>query len=298
MAITPRSVTQSPTRQPPVLTLIGASRTLAGDVTPDTGAPVRWEGGGVEFEALPCNVEEVPYIPGCAAIDLNDDLARPNIEKSDTITLWKGVRCSSRPGELERGEARARQLLLIDQHRQLEHEFWTGDIHQAASPDLEGRWLAQDGVVEELSGSGQSSPLVYALAALQEALGSGSGGGTGCGRGMIHATLQTATLWLAASAIRREGLLLLDAFDNIIVPGVGYDGSSPSGAIDGTGETVWAYATGIVDTRLAEILTRSAHDPTDNDVDAIASREAIAYWDGCCHYGINVNLCDTACGGA
>lgn len=298
MATTPRSTVQAPNRQPPALTLIGASRTLAGDVTPDTGAAVRWEGGGVEFEPLPCNVEEVPYVPGCVAIDLNDDLARPDIQKFDTITLWKGVRCSSRPGELERGEARARQLLLVDQHRQLEHEFWTGDIHQAASPDLEGRWLAQDGVVEELSGTGESSPLVYALAALQEALGSGSGGGTGCGRGMIHATLQTATLWYAATAIRREGLLLLDAFDNIIVPGVGYDGSSPTGDVDGTGETVWAYATGIVDTRLAEILTRSAHDPTDNDVDAIASREAIAYWDGCCHYGINVNLCDTACGGA
>lgn len=291
MATTPRSTVQAPTRQPPVLTLIGASRTLAGDTTPDIGAAVRWEGGGVEFEPLPCNTETVPYVPGCAELDL-DDRERPDVQKFDTITLWKGVRCSSRPRELEAAQARARQLLLVDQHRQLEHEFWTGDIHQAASPDLEGRWLAQDGVVEELS---QDAPLVYGLAALQEALGSGSAGGTGCGRGMIHATIPTATLWLAASAIRREGLLLLDAFDNIIVPGVGYDGSSPDGTVDGTGETAWAYATGIVDTRLADIDARSAHNPTTNNVDAIASREAIAYWDGCCHYGVNVNLCNTDC---
>lgn len=297
MATTPRSTVQAPTRVPPVLTLIGASRTLIGDLTPDTGQPVRWEGGGVEFETLPCNVEETPYVPGCTALDLDGDLAGPDIGKADTITLWKGTKCSSRPGELERGEGRARALLLVDQHRQLEREFWTGEVHQAADPDLEGRWLAQDGVVTDLSGVG-SSPLVYALAALQEALGSGSGDGVGCGRGMIHCTLQVATLWHAASAIRREGNLLLDVFDNIIVPGVGYDGSGPDGTVDGTGETSWAYATGIVDTRLAEILTRGAHDPGNNDVVAIASREAIAYWDGCCHYGINVNLCDTACGGS
>lgn len=296
MATTPRSVTQSPTRQPPVLTLIGASRTLAGDVTPDTGAPVRWEGGGVEFEPLPCNVEFAPFQPGCGQMALTDR-ARPDPLAFDTINLWTGVRCSSRPGELEAGQARARQLLLIDQHRQLEHEFWTGDLHQSADPDMEGRWLAQDGVVTELSGAGQSSPLVYALAALQEALGSGSGAGVGCGRGMIHATVQTVSLWFSSQALRREGGLLLDVFDNIIVPGVGYDGSAPDGTVDGTGETAWAYATGIVDTRLAEIVTMAAHDPADNDVDAIAAREAIAYWDGCCHYGINVNLCDTACGG-
>lgn len=292
MATTPRSTVQAPTRLPPVLTLIGASRTLAGDVTPDTGEPVRWEGGGVEFETLPCNVEEVPYIPGCTALDLDDDLAGPDIGKADTLTLWKGVKCSARPNELAAGEARARALLLVDQHRQIEHEFWTGDVHQAESPDLEGRWLAQDGVVTELS---QDAPLLYALAALQEALGSGASDGVGCGRGMIHATIQTASLWFAASALRREGGLLLDVFDNIVVPGVGYDGSGPDGSIDGTGETAWAYATGIVDTRLAEIHTRSAHRPDQNDVVAIASREAIAYWDGCCHYGVNVNLCNTAC---
>jgi hypothetical protein len=292
MATTSRDTVQAPSRQPPVLTLIGASRTLQGDTSPDTGEAVRWEGGGVEFEALPCNTETVPYVPGCTALDLDNALERPSIGKADTISLWKGVRCSSRPRELERGEARARQLLLVDQHRQLEHEFWTGDVHLAATPDLEGRWLAQDGVVEELS---QDAPLLFGLAALQEALGSGSGAGIGCGRGMIHCTLTTASLWFSASALRREGGLLLDVFDNIIVPGVGYDGSAPDGTVDASGETAWAYATGIVDTRLAEILTRSAHDPADNDVDAIASREAIAYWDGCCHYGVNVNLCNTAC---
>lgn len=292
MATTPRSTVQAPTRLPPVLTLIAASRTLAGDTTPDTGGPVRWEGGGVEFEPLPCNIEEVPYVPGCTALDLNNDLARPDIGKFDTYTLWKGVSCSARPGELDAAQARARALLLVDQHRQLEREFWTGDVHQAASPDLEGRWLAQDGEVEELS---QDAPLVYALAALQEALGSGSGSGVGCGRGMIHATVQTAALWFAANALRREGGLLLDVFDNIVVPGVGYDGSAPDGTVDATGETAWAYATGIVDTRLAEISTRGAHDPDNNDVIALASREAIAYWDGCCHYGANVNLCNTAC---
>lgn len=287
MATTPRSTVQSPSRQPPVLTLIGASRTLQGDVTPDTGAAVRWEGGGVKFEALPCNVEETPYVPGCAALDLDGDLAGPDIGKADTFVLWKGVKCSSRPGEFERGEARARALLLVDQHRQLEHEFWTGAVHQAADPDLEGNWLARDGVAAELE-AGAATGARLALASLQQALADCGGG-----RGMIHATVATASIWHSLGLLRREGALLLDTVDNIVVPGVGYDGSAPDGTSDGTGDSAWAYATGIVDTRLAEIFTRSAHDPTNNDVTALASREAIAYWDGCCHLGINVDLTAT-----
>src|SRR3990167_8401150 len=286
------SPVQSPRRLPPTLTLIGASRTLLGDLDLDGNAP-RWEGGGVGFTGLACGEEPVPFISYCDTEALTD-LGAEGETQFDPFNLWAGVRCSTMSSSIAAGEVRARAALEVDRHRQIEHEFWTGDV--AAAESLPNLWLAQDGVAVELSGAGESSPLRYALAALQEALGSGSAGGPGCGRGMIHTTIQTAALWMAEQMVRREGALLLDAFDNVIVPGVGYDGSAPDGTIDGTGETAWAYATGIVDTRLGAVSMLSAVRVEDNDVRVIAQQPAIAYWDGCCHYGINVNLCLTGCG--
>lgn len=290
MTTMPRSGSQPPRRLPPVLTLIAASRTLLGDTTPDTGAAVRWEGGGVSFRPLPCASFE-PFLSDCSPTDPLEAERASSLDW-DPLTVWAASECTTGSTTDPEETARARDLLLVDQHRQLEREFWRGDQVQAATPDAPNLWLAQDGVVNELS---QDAPLVYALAALQEALGSGSAGGSGCGRGMIHATVQTAALWFAANAIRREGGLLLDVFDNVIVPGVGYDGSSPAGAVDATGETAWAYATGLVDSRLGEISTRGSVDRATNDQAVIAQRQVIAYWDGCCHYGVNVNLCNTAC---
>lgn len=291
MATMPRTTTQPPRRLPPSITLIGSSRTLIGDTEPDTGGPVRWEGGGVAFRSLPCGTF-APFLSDCDTVGPLEG-ERGESHDWDPLTLWAAEVCSSANTQDQRAaEARARELLLVDQHRQIEREFWKGTAAAGENPDAPNLWLAMDNTVTELSGGGESSPLVYALAALQEAVG------PACGRGMIHATTTTATLWLAAGAIRREGGLLLDAFDNVIVPGVGYDGSAPDGTIDASGETAWAYATGLVDTRLGEVSFSWGVDRSNNDVTVIAQRQGLAAWDGCCHYGINVNLCLTGCGSA
>lgn len=274
MATTPRSPVQAPRRLPPALTLIGASRTLMGDQDLD-GGPVRWEGGGVEFQPLPCDLDFEPFAPGCATIDLADlPTATPVAE--DTVVLWVGTRCSTGSWVQAEGERRVRELLDVDRHRQLERHFWDTVLRSDETTDL---------------GPGEAAPLRYGLTALQEAL-------TACGRGMIHAPVQLVSLWFAERLLRREGGLMLDAFDNVIVPGVGYTGSSPEDVIDATGETIWAYATAPVDTRLGTVDVLVGVDQTTNDVVARALQPAIAYTDECCRFGINVNVCDTACGEA
>lgn len=205
--------------------------------------------------------------------------------------VWAGYQCSTFGPEATERETRARNLLDVLQHRAVEHEFWTGDA--AATENWDNDFLANTATVTRLSGSGESSPLVYGLAALEEAL-------YGCGgRGMIHCTVQTATLWYAAQAIRREGTLLLTALDTIVVPGSGYDGSSPDGTVDATGDVAWAYATGMVDVRLGPVTVTGA-ELTDinrqtNLWETRAQRLAAATFDPCCHFGVAVDLCSTFC---
>jgi hypothetical protein len=286
MATLPKAPVQAPRRFPPSLTLIGASRTLLGDQDLDGNVP-RWEGGGVEFASLPCRPGFEPFPADCEQKDLSE-LLSPEIGDADSIILWTGERCSSASATEADLDRQVRDLLDVDRHRQLERHFWD-------------TFLAVEDGPTNLSPDPASSPLAYALAALQEALASGTVAAPGgCGRGMIHSTVTVASLWFGANLLRREGGLLLDVFDNVIVPGVGYTGSSPTDPpeVDATGETSWAYATGPVDTRLGQVRVNTHVDPNDNDVIAIAQQGAIAYADPCCRYGINVNVCDTACGGA
>jgi len=203
-----------------------------------------------------------------------------------------GDRCSTFGWQARDFQGRARRALLASQSRIVETELLTGAIAQEAGfPNL----YLQGPQTVDLSPGG-SSPLVYALAALQQAIAEGQNG-----RGMIHATIPTVTLWLAASAIRRDGNLLVDALDNIVVPGAGYDGGGPGGtAPDPTGETAWAYATGIVEVRQADVTILpgsldEALDRASNTIAWRAERTVAAWWDGCVSSAINVNLCETCC---
>lgn len=287
----PFDVVAAPVRQAPVLSLYRSSRTVLGDESASTGAGARWE-GGLTFEPELCG-DDVGSATAqdCGPEDSWDVERGVGAEENQPFIVRVADRCTPAQARARDMGGRVRRALEIDQHYQLEREFWRGDI--AAAESLPNRFLT-DSHVHDLSPAG-ASPLRYALAALQEAL-------AGCrpaGRGMIHATVTTASLWVSEQMLRREGALLLDVFDNIVVPGVGYDGSAPDGTVDASGNTAYAYATGIVDTRLSEImftgLTLPEIDPATNEQIVRASRFAAAYWDGCCHFGINVDHCNTTC---
>lgn len=188
-------------------------------------------------------------------------------------------------------QGRARRKLLANQSYQVEHELWTGETAQTAA--FPNNWLTNSGSLTDLG----TEPLIYALAALQEHLADVISGS----RGMIHCTVRTATLWLSAGVIRREGNLLLDGFDNIIVAGSGYPGTGPDDEDPPVSlDRQWAYATSMVHYAEDDIVVvpgdfAEAVDRDTNTVTFRAERVVGAWWDGCAHAAVEVNLCEPCC---
>jgi hypothetical protein len=78
---------------------------------------------------------------------------------------------------------------------------------------------------------------------------------------------------------------------NLVVPGVGYTGSSPAGTAAAAG-TAWIYATGAVFAYRSEVFARpfpSTFDRSENTVKYLASRTYLFGFD-CCHLAALVNL--------
>lgn len=258
----------------------------------------RWE-GGLTFRPNGCI--------GSHAIAMNcsipgdtkeaDDL--PSVVEYDPFIVYTGAECGSLQG-VGRNELPAvvQSALETSQGVAIEAELWTGAIAQGAgSPNY---YLAGGSPnFTDLSPlAADVSPGFYALAALQEYLGDCAPSG----RGMIHATENVVTMWERFDVVHRENNLILDLYGNWIVAGAGYDGSDPDGQIDATGETAYAYATGLVDVHLSQIVMNpeigriiEALRRSDNRVQWRAERAAAALFDGCCHAGIRVGICETAC---
>jgi hypothetical protein len=171
----------------------------------------------------------------------------------------------------------------------LEAEFWTGNLAQAKG--YPNDYLTNSSTVTDLT-PGTVPSVTRGLQILQDALQQTGFGG----QGMIHTQAQTAPNLLGA---RRVGALLLDVFDNIIVPGVGYPGTAPGGSTPAAGYA-YMYATDLVMVRtedegtvfpdtFSEALDRGqAGEP--NTITFRAQRFGCAYWDGAAHYACKVQL--------
>lgn len=267
---------------------------------PNAATDQRWVEG---FSFLPagCGTGQIvsAQCPDSPETKRADDL--PGIITYVPFGIVASARCSTMGGPLSMDylQARAAQVLDSVTDFQMEGEFWTGTYAQANG--LPNDYLANASTLTDLSSGSTVFPGRTALGALQDYLAGCSGGG----RGMIHATRSTVTMWFgeANNGLRREGNLILDGYDNLIVAGVGYDGSSPDGDIDATGETAWAYATSMVEVKIGAVdpITTSvaqAINRATNDATFRAEKPVAAFWDGCCHAGILVGVCETACVGA
>lgn len=274
------ALVDAPLLEPARFGLVQAARDLG---TTDE----RWT-GGLAWEPESCST--VGTFDPCGDDDKTlDPDDNPGAQSFTPFGIWAGYRCSTIGADGEDFERRARNTLAVRQSAAVEAEFWAGARTQAAGWD---NAYLRDADVTNLSPGSGSSPLVYALAALEEALADCGG------RGMIHCTVQTAILWLSAQAVRRDGNRLLTALDTIVVPGAGYDGSAPDASIDATGETAYAYGTGLVDVRLSPVRVygdESTIDHRTNTWEVRAERLAAATFDPCCHVGIRVDLCSTFC---
>lgn len=197
--------------------------------------------------------------------------------------------CSSFGWEERDYKGRAARWAENAQYAVLEAEFWSGALAQAAG--YPNDYLANAATCTDLTGGGTYS-IARGFQILQDYIAQAGFGG----QGMIHVMPQTTPNLLS---VRRVGSLMLDEFDNIVVPGVGYTGTGPGGVIPATGYS-YMYATDMVMVRLeddsqiypdtfAEALDRGqAGFP--NTITFRAQKFAAAYWDGFVHACIKVQL--------
>lgn len=211
------------------------------------------------------------------------------------VTIWHGDTCSTAAFDAPDFQARARRALISRQSALIADELWNGAASEAAGHG--NAFLNDSGAHTDITPVGGAQPLLQALALMQDTLPDHVSG-----RAMIHMSRELASVYYAHDAIRREGNLLLDAFDNIIVADEGYDGTGPDGLTPDDG-TSWIYGTSLVQVRL-DPTVRIIPDPSepahainrdDNLAEWRAERVAAAYWDGCAHLALQVDFCNTCC---
>lgn len=199
-------------------------------------------------------------------------------------------------------EAGARALAKMEA-LQVTRAFWTGTAGYASAPPGTPQttvWphLAANTVLDDAQGirlQTAASPLVTGgddaaviLGQVESALATCYGG-----QGVIHIpylALPTFTSRMLVMPESANGPLRTLA-GNLVVPGVGYTGSSPAGAAPGPG-TSWIYATGAVFGFRSDVFVRQfpdTFDRSENTVKALASRTYLFGFE-CCHIASLVNL--------
>lgn len=265
MGTAPRLRVDAPPVAPPRVGLLPSA--LDGD----TSDP-RWEGG-------------IVYEPETGQTGYRADLCDPAadgralpspaaIVEWDPYAIGDGIRCTALAARGRDWRAQARRQVEAVAEYQISSELMYGTL--AAAHTLPNLYLS-DGNAEVIGGV-DTDPLV-AFACLEGYLRDCSGGQ----RGMIHASRQIVTRWVADGLVIRQGSMLLSVHDTVVVPGAGYAGTK-------------AYATGMVEVRRGPIqiygdpLSSDQIDRTDNTVEIRGEQPALASWDGICHAEIDVDV--------
>lgn len=283
----------------------GGVPTDAGTARAIDGSP--WREAAITWTPEPCGTEGDTYDIGCGPLDLlNLDISgdKSTVRTPEHFYAF-GVRepesCSNFGFAGVDTNVRADRAITLDEAKQVERELWTGrraklNAAAGATEYLFNRWLARDTAepltgnppaVTQLKGGVAQNP-TRALAELEQAVASNRSGG----RGIIHATPRTVTYWTENGHLYRAGNVLLTvARDTVVIPGEGYDGSAPNGAVDATGDTAWAYATGWIEVFRGPVQIITPQSPeftTSNRRTSIAVRKYALEIDPCVYVGIKV----------
>lgn len=293
MAIGPRSPLASvPARRPP--TGLVATCEAAGLLVDNDGPWVK--GFGVEPEG--CVGDNSAVYDPCDT-STTRTVSRDNQSAEidwDPVELTTGDVCSAFSSDARDARGRAERTLAACESKLLAGELWAGT--QAAASSLPNRFLADVANVDIVTEAGPVAPET-GLACLEQALAECACGG----RGMIHATPQAVSTWAQLDLVARQGPLMLSPNDHYIVADAGYPGTSPDGETPDMIDSVWAYATGLVQVRRAPVQVvpdddSDAVDRTNNVITFRASRLASAWWDGCCHAGARLSISPCGIGGS
>jgi hypothetical protein len=254
----------------------------------EDGLDERWQ-LGFDFQPWDCSSTTAAFDMTCGIEAAFAQTALPANIGIRPVGLYEMLKCSTFGNNLPVLQDRVMAKLLSTTSFKLEREFWKGTL----GAGFGNQYLANNATVIKVEG-GAAVPAVQALALLVEQASVCSQGN----RLMIHCSPATAIMWRALNAIRNENGLLLDPLDNIVVAGAGYDGSSPTGTDDATNDTNWAYATEIVDVRLSPVKVSDLIDHVTKGTNVqfvLAQRAASVNYDGCCLFGVNVDICQTFC---
>lgn len=222
--------------------------------------------------------------------DLADNVGQSN-RGATPFTVYAQFDCSPVGQDLARDKAV--EALARMESFQVTRAFWTG-----VSGGQTTVWphLAADTTLDDPQGirlQTAASPLVTGGEDPAVALGSIESGLAECygGQGVIHVPYIALPTFVARGLVRMEGSLLYTMAGNLVVPGVGYTGSSPAGAAPAAG-TSWIYATGSVFGYRSDVFVRQfpdTFDRSENTVRMLASRTYLFGFD-CCHLAALVNL--------
>lgn len=276
-----------------LLHLDGDASLISRDIDP------RWE-AGVQYLPEGCDSGGVYYL--CEAVDFTVSTA-PETVTNIPMVVWAPWTCSTFGSKATDFKKRAKRKLESVKSHWLEVEFWRGD--HAVTSGYDNLYLGRSASLTIVNPAATSTPLVYAFGLLEQALSTCMNGGGG----VIHVSRMVATLLESAHLIKvvpdsdkkNSTIRYYTMFGTEVIAGSGYDGSGPGQAVaDVTGNTQWIYATGPVGVAEGKVIVtpeteREAMNRSTNQLSYVAARTVAATWDGCCHLGINVNLCATCC---
>ena len=177
-----------------------------------------------------------------------------------------------------------RKLETVTQYA-VEREFARGEYTSAAT-DGDGLWLASEDAINLTTGP--VSP-VLGVALLEQALATCGGGAVG----VIHMPRDVAAI--AGNDYELDADSMRTKFGNLVVAGSGYTGAGPGDVERDDDLKPWIYATGQMVVRLGEpeLVTPTITEAIDAKTNAtrwVASRSAAVWWDGCCHFAVQVDL--------
>lgn len=195
---------------------------------------------------------------------------------------------------------RAQRHLALTEGYQVEKELWTGTIRQAANAAGAGlaldQWLAQIVTCTTLNG-GAALPFGRAYNLLVQAMADASGGEVGMihGQSGILPVLDTLMIGSPVPAPGTNGQgrpvsRVQDERGNVIVPGLGYPNTSPTGTTPTVGQ-FWLYGTSIPriwrdDVRIVPDTYAQALDRVVNNIDFRAERTYLVDWDRSMHFAV------------
>ena len=285
------SVVEPPRVQPPRVSLLASAEEVpAGDS--------RWV-AGIGFDPISCGTSGGYFLDRCESDSESNDFDDKPVEPSSRLVEYRpyvayyGDSCSTATFRSRDFPGRATAAYVAAESALMATELWTGAVSTAGGL---GNFHLASSDADVLPGVW---PVGLGLARLQFELGE-----VIPSRGMIHAPRDIVSVWVELGFVRREGAVLVDAYDNVVVADTGYPGTAPNGD-PRTTTGAFVYATDMVQVRrdgqirllptVDEAMAGAAMDRDINLIEWRAERTVAAYTAECAHIAIAVDLCVVDC---